>query len=153
MAGVSSWSSPAVRSRRSPRAFSRYLSEIIPLSLLASTIVAVVMIAVVTVVNIWGTRKSADLQNWTTLVKVAIIVVLSMVLLARGHHAREIPLAMGPTQHGVALFSNFGLAMIAVLWAYEGWQFGTYSAGEVLDPQRNFPARFFPVRCCSLACT
>jgi hypothetical protein len=26
---------------------------------------------------------------------------------------------------------NFGLAMIAVLWAYEGWQFGTYSAGEV----------------------
>src|SRR5213078_163517 len=33
------------------RAFSRYLSEIIPLSLLASTIVAVVMIAVVTVVN------------------------------------------------------------------------------------------------------
>ncbi len=49
------------------RAFSRYLSEIIPLSLLASTIVAVVMIAVVTVVNIWGTRKSAYLQNWTTL--------------------------------------------------------------------------------------
>ncbi len=124
------------------RAFSRYLSEIIPLSLLASTIVAVVMIAVVTVVNIWGTRKSADLQNWTTLVKVAIIVVLSMVLLARGHHAGEIPLAMGTTQHGVALFSNFGLAMIAVLWAYEGWQFGTYSAGEVLDPQRNFPRAF-----------
>ncbi len=84
------------------RAFSRYLSEIIPLSLLASTIVAVVMIAVVTVVNIWGTT----------------------------------------TQHGVALFSNFGLAMIAVLWAYEGWQFGTYSAGEVLDPQRNFPRAF-----------
>ena len=124
------------------RAFSRYLSEIIPLSLLASTIVAVVMIAVVTVVNIWGTRQSADLQNWTTLVKVAIIVVLSMVLLARGHHAREIPLAMGTTRHGVALFSNFGLAMIAVLWAYEGWQFGTYSAGEVLDPQRNFPRAF-----------
>ncbi len=49
---------------------------------------------------------------------------------------------MGTTQHGVALFSNFGLAMIAVLWAYEGWQFGTYSAGEVLDPQRNFPRAF-----------
>ena len=124
------------------RAFSRYLAEIIPLSPLASTIVAVAMIAVVTVVNIWGTRKSADLQNWTTLVKVGIIVVLSIVLLALGHHAREIPSAVGTTQHGLSLFSNFGLAMIAVLWAYEGWQFGTYSAGEVLDPQRNFPRAF-----------
>jgi APA family basic amino acid/polyamine antiporter len=104
--------------------------------------VAVAMIAVVTVVNIWGTRKSADLQNWTTLVKVGIIVVLSIVLLALGHHAREIPSAIGPTQRGLSLFSNFGLAMIAVLWAYEGWQFGTYSAGEVLDPQSTFPRAF-----------
>jgi APA family basic amino acid/polyamine antiporter len=124
------------------RAFSRYLAEILPLSPLASTMVAVAMIAVVTVVNIWGTRKSADLQNWTTLVKVGIIVVLSIVLLALGHHVREIPSAMGATQHGLSLLSNFGLAMIAVLWAYEGWQFGTYSAGEVLDPQRTFPRAF-----------
>jgi amino acid transporter len=33
--------------------------------------------------------------------------------------------------------------MIAVLWAYEGWQFGTYSAGEVIDPQKSFPRAFF----------
>jgi APA family basic amino acid/polyamine antiporter len=124
------------------RAFSRYLAEILPLSPLASTIAAVAMIAVVTVVNIWGTRKSADLQNWTTLLKVGIIVLLSIVLLFLGHHTREIPSAMGTTQHGLTLFSNFGLAMIAVLWAYEGWQFGTYSAGEVLDPQKTFPRAF-----------
>jgi APA family basic amino acid/polyamine antiporter len=40
------------------------------------------------------------------------------------------------------LFSNFSFAMIAVLWAYEGWQFGTYSAGEVLEPQKVFPRAF-----------
>jgi len=124
------------------RAFSRYLAEIIPLTPWASTIVAVAMIAVVTAVNIWGTRKSADLQNWTTLLKVGIIVVLSIVLLALGHHVRAIPSAMGTTRHGLTLFSSFGLAMIAVLWAYEGWQFGTYSAGEVVDPQRSFPRAF-----------
>jgi basic amino acid/polyamine antiporter, APA family len=33
--------------------------------------------------------------------------------------------------------------MISVLWAYEGWQFGTYGAGEVKDPQRSFPRAFF----------
>jgi basic amino acid/polyamine antiporter, APA family len=124
------------------RAFSRYLAEILPLSPLASTIVAIAMIGVVTVVNVWGTRKSADLQNWTTLVKVGLIVLLSAVLLSLGHHGPEIPAALGATQHGFSLFSNFALAMIAVLWAYEGWQFGTYSAGEVVDPQRNFPRSF-----------
>jgi APA family basic amino acid/polyamine antiporter len=124
------------------RVFSEYLAKIIPLSFAAQTIVAVVMIAFVTAVNVWGTRKSSDLQNWTTLVKVGIIVLLSAVLLSVGTHAREIPAALGATQHGVGLWSNFGLAMIAVLWAYEGWQFGTYSAGEVIDPQKNFPRAF-----------
>jgi APA family basic amino acid/polyamine antiporter len=124
------------------RVFSEYLAKVIPISPIGQTIAAVVMIAVVTAVNVWGTRKSSDLQNWTTLVKVGIIVVLSAVLLSIGHHAREIPAAFGVTQHGPGLWSNFGLAMIAVLWAYEGWQFGTYSAGEVIDPQKNFPRAF-----------
>jgi len=124
------------------RVFSEYLSKIIPLSPIGQTIVAVVMIAIVTAVNVWGTRKSSDLQNWTTLIKVGIIVLLSAVLLSIGHHAREIPAALGVTQHGFGLWSYFGLAMIAVLWAYEGWQFGTYSAGEVIDPQKNFPRAF-----------
>jgi basic amino acid/polyamine antiporter, APA family len=29
--------------------------------------------------------------------------------------------------------------MIGVLWAYEGWQYATFSAGETIDPQRTFP--------------
>src|SRR5258707_12496817 len=100
------------------------------------------MIAVVTAVNVWGTRKSSDLQNWTTLIKVGIIVVLSAVLLSLGHHIREILASLGSSQTGFSLLSGFGLAMIAVLWAYEGWQFGTYSAGEVIEPQKSFPRPF-----------
>src|SRR5512137_2337926 len=124
------------------RAFTRYLAEIIPLSAAGSTFISVAMIGVVTVVNVWGTRKSSNLQNWTTLIKVGIIVVLSAILLVLGHHARELPGTLGASQHGFSLLSSFGLGMIAVLWAYEGWQFGTYSAGEVLDPQKSFPRAF-----------
>lgn len=124
------------------RAFTRYLAEIIKLSSSEATLVSVVMIAVVTAVNVWGTRKSSDLQNWTTLIKVGIIVVLSAVLLSLGHHIAEIPAALGSSQSGFSLLSSFGLAMIAVLWAYEGWQFGTYSAGEVVEPQKAFPRAF-----------
>ena len=124
------------------RAFTRYLAEIVPLSPTGSTFISVLMIAVVTAVNVWGTRKSSDLQNWTTLVKAALVVLLSAVLFSLGHHYSDLPPALGTTQHGFAFASNFGLAMIAVLWAYEGWQFGTYSAGEVLQPQKCFPRAF-----------
>jgi APA family basic amino acid/polyamine antiporter len=123
-------------------AFTRYLAEVIPLNSAASRIVTIVMIAVVTAVNVWGTRKSSDLQNWTTLIKGGLVVILSAVLLSLGRHAADLPPALGPAQHGFPLFSNFALAMIAVLWAYEGWQFGTYSAGEVIAPQKSFPRAF-----------
>lgn len=124
------------------RAFSRYLAEIVPLTEMESSIAAVLMIAVVMVVNVRGTRQSSDLQNWTTLVKGGLVVVLSVVLLSLGKHGGDIPAATGTSLHGVELFSSFSLAMIAVLWAYEGWQFGTYSAGEVVEPQRVFPRAF-----------
>jgi len=124
------------------RVFSEYLATVLPISPVGQTMIAVVMIAIVTAVNVWGTRKSSDLQNWTTLVKVGIIVLLSALLFAFGRHGREIPSALGPAQHGPGIWSDFGLAMIAVLWAYEGWQFGTYSAGEVIDPQKAFPRAF-----------
>jgi APA family basic amino acid/polyamine antiporter len=124
------------------RAFARYLSEIIPLSATASTVVSLLMIGVVTVVNVWGTRKSSDLQNWTTVAKAGLVVLLSAVLISLGSHASDLPRAIGTTPHGFAMISAFGLAMIPVLWAYEGWQFGTYSAGEVLNPQKSFPRAF-----------
>jgi basic amino acid/polyamine antiporter, APA family len=133
------------------RAFTRYLAEIIPLNPTGSTLVSLLMIAVVTAVNVWGTRKSSNLQNWTTLIKAGLVVVLSAVLLSLGTHASEIPQALGTSQHGFALLSAFGLAMIPVLWAYEGWQFGTYSAGEVVNPQKSFPRAFLFGSVCLVA--
>ncbi|MEO8574505.1 MAG: amino acid permease, partial [Pyrinomonadaceae bacterium] len=65
-------------------AFSSYLGEFIPLTPVLAKLVAVLMIAVVTVVNVIGTRKSADLQNWTTAIKVTGILVMSVALLWLG---------------------------------------------------------------------
>jgi basic amino acid/polyamine antiporter, APA family len=127
-------------------AFTSYLEEILPLSRVGEIVVPVFMIAAVTLVNIWGTRKSSDLQNVTTFIKVGIIVVLGSILLIlgfwHGKQAAEIPAAMGSPLSSFALVSAFGFAMITVLWAYEGWQFGTYSAGEVINPQKSFPRAF-----------
>ncbi|MGH9703073.1 MAG: APC family permease [Candidatus Acidiferrales bacterium] len=123
-------------------AFSAYMSQIIPLSPLGIKAVAVGMIVVVTAVNVWGTRESADMQNWTTLIKVAAILVMSVILLALGRGYSSTLHSLWPAQHrGIA--ASFGIAMIAVLWAYEGWQFASYSAGEARNPQRDFPRAFF----------
>jgi len=120
-------------------AFSTYLGAIVPLSPLASKGVAIAVIAAITVVNVWGTRKSSDLQNYTTLIKVLLIVLVSVVLLALGRNSSGILPALWTEPASASLFSRFGLAMIAVLWAYEGWQFVTYCAGETVNPQRDFP--------------
>src|SRR6202162_4086144 len=62
-------------------AFSAYLGQIIPVSWVMAKLAAVGMIAAITLVNIYGTRESSDLQNWTTYVTVALILAMSAVLL------------------------------------------------------------------------
>jgi len=44
-----------------------------------------------------------------------------------------------PTSIPGGLITSSGAALIAVLWAYEGWQYLTFLAGETKEPQRNFP--------------
>jgi basic amino acid/polyamine antiporter, APA family len=123
-------------------AFSNYLSEFTSLSPSAAKLVSVLMIVVIAVVNVRGTRQSADLQNITTAIKVSAIVVMSVVLLSFGKNPILSDPSTGSTGHTGPLLPGFGLAMIGVLWAYEGWQYATFSAGESINPQRDFPRAF-----------
>jgi APA family basic amino acid/polyamine antiporter len=121
-------------------ALSSYLGEFVPLSAWNMKLVAVLMILVITAVNMRGTRESADLLNVTTAIKVIAILVMSFVLLWHGRH--PILGDAAPAAQPVTRLAGFGLAMISVLWAYEGWQYATYTAGETIDPQRTFPLAF-----------
>ncbi len=120
-------------------AFSKYLRTIVPITDFEMKIISVAMIAVLTIVNVIGTRHSANLQNVTTLIKVAAIVAMCAVLfyLGRGYSASYA--ALWPAHFNRSIAAGFGLAMIPVLWAYEGWQWVSYSAGEMVDAQRDFP--------------
>jgi APA family basic amino acid/polyamine antiporter len=120
-------------------AFSAYLGEIVPLTPWLEKLIAVLIIGVVMVVNVLGTRASADVQNWTTATKVIGILLMSLVLLWLGRGFQGSGPALWPTHYRSSLASGFGLAMIGVLWAYEGWQFVTYCAGEVHNAKRNLP--------------
>ncbi|MCI0443199.1 amino acid permease [bacterium] len=124
-------------------AFPAYLGQIIPLDHLTSKLISIGTIIALTVINVRGVRQSADLQNWTTIIKSAAIILMSAILLwlGKGYQNLSGP-DLWPTNFSASHLSAFGIAMISVLWAYEGWQYATYNAGEVIEPQRNFPRAF-----------
>ena len=118
-------------------AFAQYLTQIVTLTPLQARAVSVAVIAVTAALNVAGTRRSATVQNWTTGLKVGAVLLMGVALMLLGNPAPAA--AVVPTLSGTALASGFGTAMISVLWAYEGWQYVTFAAGETIDAQRVFP--------------
>jgi len=101
------------------------------------------LIAILTCVNVFGLRWGALLQNvstWTKFTAMAAFVCLGF-LIGKGHwsnfQSQGVPLSMGltPTQ----LISAMGVGLIAVFWAYDGWVYITWVAGEVKEPRKNVP--------------
>jgi len=102
-----------------------------------------VLIAVLTYVNVVGLRWGALLQNvstWTKFTAMAAFVGLGF-LIGKGHwsnfQAHGVSLTMGLTPG--QLVSAMGVGLIAVYWAYDGWVYITWVAGEVKEPRRNVP--------------
>jgi amino acid transporter len=44
-----------------------------------------------------------------------------------------------PESFNMNLLGSFGVALVASLWAFKGWEGSTYSAGEIKRPERNLP--------------
>ena len=118
-------------------AFANYLKPLLPFDV-PGALISVATIAVVAVINVRGTRGSASVQNWTTGAKVGALLILSLLLIVRGQGSTN-PAETIAELPNASLAAGIGAAMIGVLWAYEGWQYVTFSAGEARDPQRTFP--------------
>ena len=118
-------------------AFPRYVEVFVELPSWAEKAVSVLMIAVVAAINVRGTRQSADVQGIATIVKVAVLVALAAALVLLGN-APASPGRWWPAEITFSTFTAALTAMIGTLWAYEGWQYATFSAGETRDPQRTF---------------
>jgi APA family basic amino acid/polyamine antiporter len=100
-------------------------------------LVALLIIAGIGVITVRGVRGSTSVQNWGTIIKLLVVVLMSVALLSRGFVGSPMP---AQTATGtLSLLSAAGTAMISVLWAYEGWQYVTFSAGEATDPRRSLP--------------
>jgi APA family basic amino acid/polyamine antiporter len=121
----------------------RVVVAVAGIALTRAHLLALVLIGFLTYVNVLGLRWGALLQNvstWTKFTAMAAFVVLGFVI-GKGSwsnfHAHGVGLTMGlgPMQ----LVSALGVGMIAVFWAYDGWVYITWVAGEVKEPRRNVP--------------
>lgn len=111
-----------------------------PFSLTRGHLIALAAIALQTLINVFGVKKGAILQNIATWAKFGAIGCFVMLGLALGHgswdHYRHaIP---GPPTFS-SMATAIGVALIAVFWAYDGWVYITFVAGEVKEPQRTLP--------------
>ncbi len=104
---------------------------------------ALVLLAIVTLVNVRGAIWGGGVQAVTTIIKVgsvALIALVPFLLLGVGksevnfsHYATHIEPAK------TTLSAQFAAVMLAVMWAYNGWEGVTPVAAEVRDPHRNIP--------------
>jgi APA family basic amino acid/polyamine antiporter len=108
-------------------------------NLLWSQIFAIAMTWLITGLNILGTRKSGNVQLALTWLKILLIVVIAGVCFgAAGSHGQWSNFATEFTGARGG-FSGFMVALIAALWAYDGWSDVTQLAGEIQRPQRSLP--------------
>jgi basic amino acid/polyamine antiporter, APA family len=114
-----------------------YLGGFLPLTPVGAKVVGIGAIAVFTAVNMIGVRHGAVAQNVLTALKVAgLLAMVAAIFL--------LPSPRQPAGDTVLLRRGFGgqafgTALVAVLWAYEGWHDVSFAAGEMRQPQRDFP--------------
>lgn len=119
--------------------FLLYLKLFLPLTLAAEKAAGIGVLLGLGYINARSTKQGAGVQNVFTILKVAGLVSLIglAVLTRRGDSAHWLPLL--PGQFSGDLLPAIGLAMISTLFAYDGWQFVSFLAGEIRDPGRNVP--------------
>jgi len=108
-----------------------------PVPITWGTLVAIAAIVLISFLNYLGVRKAGEFQLFFTLLKVAMILFIVVVGFAYaggswGHFSDIYPGARG----GIA---GFVAALVAALWAYDGWNMVTSVSGEIREPQRSLP--------------
>ena len=118
-----------------------WLTEHVPgtglFPLLWSQVFAIAVTWFMTGLNYLGIKKAGDFQLVFTILKAVLIVIVAGFCFASSagswsNFATSLP-------HAVGGFGGFMLALIATLWAYDGWNDLTMVAGEVRRPERSLP--------------
>jgi APA family basic amino acid/polyamine antiporter len=99
-------------------------------------VVAAGSILLLAAINYVGVRMGNAVQAFLTAVKVVALAAVPMLALFLGRVRPSFTPVLANVHQPVF---SFGVAMIAVMWAYAGWDYVCFASGEIKDPGRNVP--------------
>ncbi len=108
-------------------------------SLSAGQLVGVAVIAMLSLINIFGVRLGKSVQNVFTVLKIGTISAVVVFGLSMGN---KIPVNWDLNPAGLSwsgLLIGFGVALVAVAWSFDGWNNVNFVAGEIKNPGRTLP--------------
>ena len=108
-----------------------------PLEINLGQIFAMVLILLLGGMNYFGVKVGGNVQVLVTICKVSLILAVIVIGLGTGHGD------MGNFQTSAPVLTSgvmaFFAALVAALWAYDGWNNVSMVASEIQNPQRNLP--------------
>jgi APA family basic amino acid/polyamine antiporter len=111
----------------------------LPYSLSAGQLIGVGVILVLSAVNFLGVLFGKVIQNLLTVLKIGILLAIITLGFSLGK-GRAISLHLGSAGlEAGPLLMGFGVALVAVIWAFDGWNNVNFVAGEIKNPRRNLP--------------
>ncbi len=113
----------------------------VPFAITWGQLVAIAAALLISALNYIGVKKAGEFQLVFTVLKVAIIVGVAVICFAEagnvaGHGWKNFAGTFTGATGGI---SGFMAALVAALWAYDGWNDLNMVAGEVESPERNIP--------------
>ncbi len=115
-----------------------YLGRVVPMNLFTQECVAIGIVVGLSAINYFSTAQGAWVQNVTAVAKVMFLagIILFPMFLGQTDSGNLAPASDLKTP---PLYLGLGLAMLAVLWPYDGWINIGPVAEEIKNPQRNLP--------------
>lgn len=119
--------------------FAAFLAVFVPMDAFAQRLVAMALIAGLSLVNYVGVKYGGLVSNVFTTLKVGAIAALVLLALVLASPSSSLSQPVLPAGAGVGLVGAIGLAMSSAFFAYDGWNQSAFIASEIKSPQRNVP--------------
>jgi len=124
-------------------AFLLYLGHFLPMSVVSAKLIGIAVLVTLGYVNARGVRWGANVQNLFTFLKAGSLVGLVVVAVVTGQGSAENFTPVSPETIDLDIVGAIGVAMISTLFAYDGWHFVGFVAGEIREPAKNVPRSIF----------
>jgi APA family basic amino acid/polyamine antiporter len=116
-----------------------FLQGSLPYSLSAGQITGIIVIIMLSIFNFIGVGLGKSIQNLFTVIKIGTIAGIIILGFAIGKGTSP-GLALNPSGMSFgSIIVGLGVSLVAVSWAFDGWNNVNFVAGEIKNPKRNLP--------------